>query len=132
MLLFLSNLNFYCRLAGAAFVVPMINYNWRSLPNELTKDDYRKNLARWALWVSRYTPGLVYWWFTQKMFPSSTVIDRNPAFFNDKDLEVLKNTPGFNLLGEVKLCIFYWHLRKGRPKWFVIFLFPLFSHAEKN
>ncbi|KAH7864422.1 hypothetical protein Vadar_029441 [Vaccinium darrowii] len=91
------------RLAGAAFVVPMINYNWRSLPNELTKDDYRKNLARWALWVSRYTPGLVYWWFTQKMFPSSTVIDRNPAFFNDKDLEVLKNTPGFNLLGENKL-----------------------------
>lgn len=87
-------------------VVPMINYNWRSLPNELTKDDYRKNLARWALWAARYAPGLVYWWFTQKMFPSSTVLDRNPAFFNNKDLEVLRNTPGFNLLGKVKLLPF--------------------------
>ncbi|XP_052185092.1 uncharacterized protein LOC127796758 isoform X2 [Diospyros lotus] len=88
------------RLAGAALVVPMINYNWRSLPFDLIKDDYRKNLSRWTLWIARHIPGLLHWWMTQKIFPSSSVLDRNPAFFSAKDLEVLKNTPGYQLLSQ--------------------------------
>ncbi|XAR60129.1 Triacylglycerol lipase [Bertholletia excelsa] len=91
------------RLAGVALVVPMINYNWPSLPRHLTKDDYRKNLSRWTLWVTRYAPGLLHWWLTQKIFPSSSVLDRNPTFFSNKDLEVLKNTPGYQLLSKNKL-----------------------------
>ncbi|KAL2239330.1 uncharacterized protein LOC105170010 [Sesamum indicum] len=91
------------RLAGIALVVPYINYKWPSLPNNLTKDDYRKGLARWTLFVARYTPRLLYWWLTQKLFPSSTVLDRNPAFFSRKDLEVLKNTPGYQLLSQNKI-----------------------------
>lgn len=91
------------RLAGVAMVVPFINYRWPSLPYDLTKDDYRKNLARWTVWVARHTPGLVHWWLTQKVFPSSSVLDRNPKFFSNKDLEVLKNTPGYQLLSKSKL-----------------------------
>lgn len=87
-----------------ALVVPFINYKWPSLPDELTRDDYRKNLSRWTVWITRYTPGLVHWWLTQKIFPSSsTVLDRNPRFFSKKDLEVLKNTPGYQLLSKVML-----------------------------
>ncbi|KAL6976427.1 hypothetical protein U1Q18_025214 [Sarracenia purpurea var. burkii] len=91
------------RLAGVALVVPMINYTWRSLPCDLTKDDYRKNLSRWCVWVARHTPGLLHWWLTQKLFPSSSVLDRNPAFFNNKDMEVLNNTPGYQLLSKNQL-----------------------------
>ncbi|KAL3850307.1 hypothetical protein ACJIZ3_012189 [Penstemon smallii] len=91
------------RLAGTALVVPYINYQWPSLPNDLIRDDYRRGLSRWMLLVARYTPGLLHWWLTQKLFPSSTVLDRNPAFFCNKDLEVLKNTPGYQLLSQNKL-----------------------------
>ncbi|XP_059627562.1 uncharacterized protein LOC132270393 isoform X2 [Cornus florida] len=88
------------RLAGVALVVPVVNYSWPSLPDDVTNDDYRRNLARWALWTARYASGLLYWWLTQKLFPSSTVLDRNPTFFSNKDLEVLKNTPGYQLLSQ--------------------------------
>lgn len=84
-------------------VVPTINYNWPSLPGDLTKDDFRKSLTQWALRAARYTPGLVRWWLTQKNFRSSSVLDKNPRFFSTKDLEVLKNTPGYQLLSKVTL-----------------------------
>ncbi|KAL0389996.1 UNVERIFIED_CONTAM: hypothetical protein Scaly_0356700 [Sesamum calycinum] len=38
-----------------------------------------------------------------EIVPSSTVLDRNPAFFSRKDLEVLKNTPGYQLLSQNKI-----------------------------
>ncbi|XP_047308309.1 uncharacterized protein LOC124911829 [Impatiens glandulifera] len=91
------------RLAGVALVVPIINYHWPSIPNNLVKDDYRKNMSRWMLLAARYTPGLVHWWVTQKLFPSTNVMEKNPAFFSDKDLEVLKRTPGYKLLGQGKM-----------------------------
>ncbi|GAA0151470.1 hydrolase [Lithospermum erythrorhizon] len=91
------------RIAGAALVVPYINYKWPSLPDDLVKDDYRKKLARWMVFVARYTPGLLRWWFTQNVFPSSTVFDRNPKFFSPKDMEVLKNTPGYQLFSKNKI-----------------------------
>lgn len=91
------------RLAGAALIVPYINYKWPSLPDDLTKEDYRKKLSRWMLFVARYTPGILHWWFTQNLFPSSTVFDRNPKFFSPKDMEVLKNTPGYQLFSKSKI-----------------------------
>ncbi|KAG9133901.1 hypothetical protein Leryth_004605 [Lithospermum erythrorhizon] len=91
------------RVAGAALIVPYINYKWPSLPDDLIKDDYRKPLSRWMLFVARYTPGLLHWWFTQNLFPSSTVFDRNPKFFSPKDMEVLKNTPGYQLFSKNKI-----------------------------
>ncbi|XP_051134057.1 uncharacterized protein LOC127253482 [Andrographis paniculata] len=91
------------RLAGAALVVPYINYMWPTLPNDLIKDDYRKGLSRWSVFVARYTPRLLHWWLTQKIFPSSSVLDRNPVFFCKKDLDVLKYTPGFQVLNKNKI-----------------------------
>ncbi|KAL4591717.1 hypothetical protein LXL04_004688 [Taraxacum kok-saghyz] len=91
------------RLAGVALVVPFVNYRWPSLPHGLIQDDYRKKLSQFAVWVCRHTPGLLHWWLTQKMFPSSSVLDRNPKIFSNKDLEVLKNTPGYQLLCKSKL-----------------------------
>lgn len=91
------------RLAGAALIVPVINYKWRTLPADLIKDDYRKNLSRLILWLLRHAPGLMHWWLTQKLFPSSKILDKNPAFFNDKDLDSVTNTPGYQLFAQNKL-----------------------------
>jgi len=91
------------RLKGVAFVAPVVNYRWHSLPNTLTKDDFRKNLVKLAVWLLKHLPGLLYWWMTQKLFPSTGVMEKNPVFFNDRDQEVLKRTPGFELLSENKL-----------------------------
>ncbi|MCD7471802.1 hypothetical protein HAX54_012471 [Datura stramonium] len=49
------------------------------------------------LLLTCYTPRLLHWWFTQKLFPSATVLEGNPTFFCEKDLDVLKNTPGYQL-----------------------------------
>ncbi|GMH07327.1 hypothetical protein Nepgr_009167 [Nepenthes gracilis] len=91
------------RLQGVALVAAVFNYCWPSIPDSLTKDDFRKNLVKLALWLLKHMPGLLYWWMTQKLFPSSNVMERNPVFFNDRDKEVLKRTPGFELLSENKL-----------------------------
>lgn len=79
------------RLAGVALVVPTVNYRWPSLPESLTKPDYRKKLIRWALRIASHAPGLLQWWVTQKWHPS----DGDPTLFNQRDIEVLKTTPGF-------------------------------------
>ncbi|GMG98448.1 hypothetical protein Nepgr_000288 [Nepenthes gracilis] len=91
------------RLQGVALVAGVVNYRWPSLPASLTKDDFRKNLVKLALWLLKRMPGLLYWWMTQKLFPSASVMEKNPVFFNDRDKEVLKRTPGFELLSENKL-----------------------------
>ncbi|KAL2506986.1 alpha/beta-hydrolase superfamily protein [Forsythia ovata] len=91
------------RLEGIAFIVPYINYKWSSLPDDLVKDDYRKGLLQWMFRVARYTPGLLHWWLTQKLFPSSSAFEQNPAFYCKKDLEVLKNTPGYQLFTKKRL-----------------------------
>lgn len=104
----------HCRLAGVALVVPFVNYKWRTLPNDLVKDDYRKQLSRWGVWITRYARGLLHWWFTQKFFPSASVLEGNPQFFCERDLEVLKNTPGYQLFTQVpfhsedKSTLFVW------------------------
>ncbi|KAF8029413.1 hypothetical protein BT93_E1962 [Corymbia citriodora subsp. variegata] len=79
------------RLAGVALVVPTVNYRWPSLPESLTKPDYRKKLIRWSLRIASHAPGLLQWWVTQKWHPS----EGDPTLFNQRDIEVLKTTPGF-------------------------------------
>ncbi|KAL9272856.1 hypothetical protein AKJ16_DCAP18939 [Drosera capensis] len=91
------------KLQGVALVAAVINYRWPSIPESLTKDDFRKNLVKLGMWFLKRMPGLLYWWMTQTLFPSSNIMEKNPIFFNDKDQEVLKRTPGFELLSENKL-----------------------------
>ncbi|KAJ0020519.1 hypothetical protein Pint_31899 [Pistacia integerrima] len=86
------------RLAGAALIVPVINYQWPSLPHSLIRLDYRRRLVLWSLWISKYAPGLLHWWVTQKWFPSTSVLEKNPVFFNHRDIEVLKKIKGFPML----------------------------------
>ncbi|KAJ4724807.1 alpha/beta-Hydrolases superfamily protein [Melia azedarach] len=91
------------RLAGVALIVPVINYKWPSLPKSLIRADYRRKLCLWSLWIAKYTRGLLYWWVTQKFLPATSVLERNPVYFNNRDIEVLKNTRGFPMLTQDKL-----------------------------
>ncbi|KAL5765502.1 hypothetical protein ACOSP7_016119 [Xanthoceras sorbifolium] len=91
------------RLAGVAFIVPVINYQWPSLPENLISVDYRRKLVQLSLWIAKYAPGLLYWWATQKWFPSTNVLERNPFFFNNRDIEILKKTKGFPMLTKDRL-----------------------------
>ncbi|KAH9699789.1 Hydrolase 4 domain-containing protein [Citrus sinensis] len=98
------------RLAGVALIVPTINYEWPSLPQSLIRTDYRRRLIQWSLWIAKHIPGLLYWWITQKDVPSTSVLERNPVYFSDRDIEVLKTTKGFPMLTQDKLqdrSVFY-------------------------
>nr|VDC65201.1 unnamed protein product [Brassica rapa] len=95
---------FFCRLSGVAFVAPVVNYRWPSLPKKLIKKDYRRGIIRWCLRISRFAPGLLHWWVVQKVIPSnSSVLESNPVYFNSHDVEVLKRTTGFPMLTKDKL-----------------------------
>ncbi|KAG2670769.1 hypothetical protein I3843_14G101400 [Carya illinoinensis] len=91
------------RLAGVAFVVPVVNYRWPSLPDSLIREDYRRKLVQWSIWFANHAPGLLYWWATQKWLPSTSVLERNPLFFNERDIDTLKTISGFPMLTQDKL-----------------------------
>ncbi|GAB2234831.1 hypothetical protein Droror1_Dr00004098 [Drosera rotundifolia] len=79
------------RLAGVALVVPVINYWWPSFPRKLPDKALKripKSDAR-MLWISHHVPGLLFWWLTQKWFPSSEVMNRSPVVFCEKDMETI-------------------------------------------
>ncbi|KAK4780149.1 hypothetical protein SAY87_016255 [Trapa incisa] len=91
------------RLAGVALVVPIVNYWWPSLPKSLTKLDFRKKLIYWTLQIASHAPSLLHWWVTKKCLPSNSVVERDPTFFNEHDMEVLKNSKGFPMLTRERL-----------------------------
>lgn len=91
------------RLAGVALVVPVVNYWWPSLPEELTKNDYRKKVVQWSVRASRFVPGLLHWCLTRLWFPSSSSLERSSFFFSRRDMDALKNTTGFPMLSQEKL-----------------------------
>ncbi|KAL2993362.1 hypothetical protein AAZX31_10G106700 [Glycine max] len=79
------------RLAGATLMTPVVNYWWHNLPLNMTTKAYYKQPKhdQWALRVAHYFPWLTYWWFTQEWFPSSSVVQRNPAVFSNQDLSIV-------------------------------------------
>ncbi|XP_006365779.1 uncharacterized protein [Solanum tuberosum] len=91
------------RLAGVAFVVPIVNYQWPSLPESVLKDDERKKWYKRMTLVARYAPKLLHWWMIRKTSQSSSTDSTKPTYFTDKDLELLKNAPGFQFLTADKL-----------------------------
>lgn len=91
------------RLAGVAMVAPVANYRWPSIPKSLMKNDYRREVMKWSFWIANYFPGLLQWWVTQNMFPSTSMLERNPIYFNDQDIEILKHTKGFPMLTKVPI-----------------------------
>ena len=97
-----------------SFVVPVVNYWWRSLPDRVIKDDYRKKLVRWSMWFANHAPGLLHWWVNQKWLPSTSVLERNPVFFNDRDIDVLKTISGFPMLTQVSYIFTLHKCRKDK------------------
>ncbi|XP_023512955.1 uncharacterized protein LOC111777543 isoform X1 [Cucurbita pepo subsp. pepo] len=91
------------RLAGTALIVPLVNYQWPSLPYSLIKEDYRRKFLNLGLWLSTYVPGLLHWWVTQNWIPSTSVLEKNPIFFNERDIDILKTIPGFPMLSKRSL-----------------------------
>lgn len=79
------------RLAGAALLAPVVNYWWPGFPSNVSQEAYKQQLTadQWALRVAHHMPWLTYWWNTQKLFPSSSVIAQNPALLSKPDLELI-------------------------------------------
>ncbi|KAK9280369.1 hypothetical protein L1049_014058 [Liquidambar formosana] len=94
-----------CRLAGAALVVPIVNYWWPSFPPNLSREAYKRQLVRdqWKLRIAHYAPGLLYWWMTQKWFPSSSMVDMNPEIFNAQDKDILKKISAIQTPDQAKV-----------------------------
>ncbi|KAG7556089.1 Serine aminopeptidase S33 [Arabidopsis suecica] len=80
------------RLAGAVLVVPFVNYWWTKVPQDkLSKAlELMPKKDQWTFRVAHYVPWLLYWWLTQKLFPSSSMITGNNALCSDKDLVIIK------------------------------------------
>ncbi|KAK7344828.1 hypothetical protein VNO77_14960 [Canavalia gladiata] len=78
------------RLAGATMITPVVNYWWPNLPSNMSTKAFYEQPTRdqWAVRVAHYIPSLTYWWFTQKWFPSSSAVQRNPAVFSNQDLSI--------------------------------------------
>lgn len=81
------------RLAGAGLLAPVINYWWPSFPADLSRAAYNRQPLedQWTLRVAHFMPWLTYWWNSQKLFPASSVIARNPEIYSAQDLEIVKN-----------------------------------------
>ncbi|XP_039125444.1 uncharacterized protein LOC120261573 [Dioscorea cayenensis subsp. rotundata] len=84
------------RLAGAALIAPVGNYWWPGFPSNVSKEAYSMQLApdKWAVGVAHYAPWLTYWWNTQNLFPSSSVIAGRIEIFSAEDLKVLSKFQG--------------------------------------
>nr|GEU37703.1 alpha/beta hydrolases superfamily protein [Tanacetum cinerariifolium] len=77
------------RLAGVAFLAPVVNYWWSSFPTNLMEAYKLQPLQdQWGIGVAHYAPWLVYWWNTQKWFPCSSIIAGKPNF-SSSDWELL-------------------------------------------
>ncbi|EAY82278.1 hypothetical protein EE612_057834 [Oryza sativa] len=88
------------RLAGAAMVVPIINYWWPSFPAELSRQAFKRLIVpeQRTLWIAHNMPSLLYLWMTQKWLPSSAAAMRHPEIFSKHDLEVLQKMMAMPLI----------------------------------
>ncbi|KAL7615510.1 hypothetical protein Lser_V15G01915 [Lactuca serriola] len=79
------------RLAGATLIAPVVNYWWPRLPLKLSQEAYSKQFIQdqWSLRVAHHLPSLTYWWNTQKLFPSLTVIAHSPYILSRQDKELV-------------------------------------------
>lgn len=75
------------RLSGASLAVPLINFWWRRIPQNLLNAAIKKLPFEFqmTLRVAHYCPWLLYWWMTQKWFPSN----RDPKkTLTERDIEL--------------------------------------------
>lgn len=79
------------RLAGAVLLVPVVNYWWSGFPSNLSKEAYHQQPwnDRWTLRVVHHVPWLTYWWNTQKLFPSASVLANSSNILSHQDKELI-------------------------------------------
>ncbi|XP_074289247.1 uncharacterized protein LOC141614399 [Silene latifolia] len=112
------------RLAGAALVVPVVNYWWPSFPSKMSKEAYKMQPLRdqIKLWIAHNAPGLLHWWMTQSLLPSS-ILDKPPMVLNAKDVETMQKMALVPNLNEHKIRqqgedeSLYRDLKVGFGKW---------------
>ncbi|KAL8483420.1 hypothetical protein ACS0TY_026211 [Phlomoides rotata] len=82
------------RLSGAALVVPVVNFWWKSIPAKLSQEALGLLPVpfQWTFRVAHYTPWLVYWWMTQKWFPN--IMRGDVSIFSRTDLDIIKQLSG--------------------------------------
>ncbi|XP_077230777.1 putative lysophospholipase BODYGUARD 1 [Tasmannia lanceolata] len=80
------------RLAGVALIAPVINRWWPSFPANLSRNAYEQQLVqdRWTLRIAHYAPSFLYWWMTQKWFPSLSITQGSPDIFSQQDKEIFQ------------------------------------------
>lgn len=100
---------FYCRLAGAALVAPVVNYWWPSFPSNLSREVFKKQFLRdqWSLRVAHNLPQLLYWWLTQKWFPSSSLIEGNPEISSMNDKAIIEKMSEIPTPHQVNWLLFH-------------------------
>lgn len=85
-------------------MVPSVNYWWPSFPSTLADEGFKRRPVQdqWTLRVAHYAPWLLYWYMTQKWFPSLSFLQRNFVdIFCPKDMEILKNRRQNRNIGQV-------------------------------
>lgn len=108
------------RLSGVSLNVPVINFWWPSFPPELAHEVYKKQLKRdqWKLWIAHHTPGLTYWWMTQKLFPYSSIMQGHPILANERDVataQAMSKVPNPHEVGFFPLIALACHFDVLRP-----------------
>ncbi|KAJ7981157.1 alpha/beta-Hydrolases superfamily protein [Quillaja saponaria] len=80
------------RLLGASLVVPFVHYWWPCFPSNLSREALlRLPLPQQcAFRIAHYAPWLIYWWMTQKWFPSLSMMTENMELFNKSDLKIIE------------------------------------------
>ncbi|KAH6774770.1 alpha/beta-Hydrolases superfamily protein [Perilla frutescens var. frutescens] len=80
------------RLSGVALVVPLVNYWWKCLPADLSKEALGRLPVpdQWTFRVAHYAPWLLNWWMTQKWFTNLSIMRGKLDAFSPSDLEIVK------------------------------------------
>ncbi|KAI4368709.1 hypothetical protein MLD38_017236 [Melastoma candidum] len=81
------------RLNGVALVAPFVHYWWPDFPSGLMRKSFGKLPMpdQWTFRIGHYAPWLIYWWMTQKLFTSLSIMSGDMNLFSRKDLDILKN-----------------------------------------
>ncbi|XP_054811397.1 uncharacterized protein LOC129312736 [Prosopis cineraria] len=93
------------RLSGASLVVPFVSYWWSCFPRDLLRQAFKRlpPRDRWTFRVAHYAPWLLYWWMSQKWFPSLSFLTGNMSVFSPDDLDCLNSLSQQPGVGEEKI-----------------------------
>lgn len=72
-------------------IAPAVNYWWPGIPSNLTEEAFKQQLPQdqWAFRVAHYMPWLNYWWNSQKLFPSFSLIGHSLKVLSRQDIELI-------------------------------------------